>query len=278
LEPLKKAYTPSTAKFPEVSPYSFAINNPIKFIDVYGFGPGDGLLRIYTTQVSIETSKGVFKTVYLAKKYYQNVTFDQVTGYKREAQTPNDWYMISKEEYDIQNGSEASNGRMIRKEDPSAFTYHPNGADDYEKTTKDIFGDGFRAYDDDTDPTRMSDGRAGITYEVSTNEGTLKIKGLDESVDYEFSIYAVDEKGKSRVLGTVTVVGTTPVYSDFKLNPGEYIDFGTSVDVVSSAFISIELVTTKAKTSTERAPDTIFNYGSEEPKKKDIDAIEKLIK
>ncbi len=93
---------PRIKEFPYLSPYCFAANNPIRFIDENGEGPGDGRKQLYVTAIDITTDKGII-TVYLKKWYYSNATQAQVEAYEQKANYSGGWIESNKLEFEAYN-------------------------------------------------------------------------------------------------------------------------------------------------------------------------------
>ena len=105
----------------------------------------------------------------------------------------------------------------------------------------------------------------------------MLFRNLDEKhIDpYTCIVIAVDKDGTERVLGVVDIKQGANSRFDYSLNKDEYVRFQYSVPDVEKAS-QISILISPASTSTNRAPDTINDYGTETPTQEDKQAIENL--
>lgn len=262
---------PAQKKYPEWSPYSFAIDNPIKFLDVNGNGPGDGLMRVFTAFITVTDANGVAQQVYLAKRYYQNVTTEQVAGYQREMQTPNGWYMISKAEYEAQNGRPGNinrQGRLVGASsgNPNALTFRVYGADTPARQVN-------------FSSTLIPSLTSGQPLSVSANQGVANFtsSGVDQTgnpVNEIITFSILDPSGNPISTQTVNFAGGGTANFPFTIPEGGAVSF-TSSNPVATTYTAN--ATVPALRGDNRAPDNIQNYNTETPTPADAQVIQDLI-
>ena len=87
-------------------------------------GDGGGLRRMFTARVPVP---GTGEFMYVGKWYFRNVTESQVKAYDRHGQKTDGWFEITKTQYEIQHGATNKSGKVTRKANPEAWTYHVRG-------------------------------------------------------------------------------------------------------------------------------------------------------
>lgn len=221
---------PKEIQFPSWSPYIFALNNPIKFIDVEGEGPRDGAIRMFTTRVAIGTGKnGKTQYMYFAKIYYLNQTNKAAYYLKKRAESVNGWYKITQKQYE-----------------------------DNQKNPKLVTTFGADTPSSENDISNQPISRMTPSEPEGVLIITVKAGETGKSIDYGY----YDENDNKVSLGTKTVAPNDELTFNVEFNiPSEgalYIDQNESTGSVQAS------ATTKAKFG-DRAPDTMHLYGTEEP-------------
>jgi len=235
---------PREKEFPYWSPYLFAANNPIRFIDVDGEGPGDGTKKLFVTKIQVPTKNGV-QTAYLKKVYYENATPAQVAQYKRGAETPNDWYFATAAEYN----------QFQKDPTQGAFQSKTYGADTPEK------------------PNIFKNDAPNMSRLIPENPVGKLTVSLDGEGSASFGYYDAD--GNQVELGTLTADGEGgSVTVDFDIRKGDgglYVNPNTTAGTTTTAG-----ATTQARRG-ENRQDNMELYGTEEPSQEDVQAVGKIL-
>lgn len=237
IDPLWKA-------FPFQSPYVYALNNPIRFMDVDGEGPGDGVQKLYVTTTTIKTSRGN-EVVYLKKRYYENATVNQVMAWKDAALTQNGWYFATKDEYELYQ----------KNPNQGAFSALIYGADTPEKYRE--WGDAAGSFLGQ--PLELRGHQVG---KIKIASSGVDADGNEVTQTYTFSI--VDAKGNEVGSESQTVTGEGSVSFNYALKDGQAVVITTTGDATTHT----ATLGTQARTG-NRAPDTLDSHGTEMPNDQD---------
>ena len=283
---------PKEKEYPFMSPYVYAVNNPIRWMDVNGEGPGDGVRNMYVVRVQIgldRNDKPVYK--YFGKYYYSNITNDLAKQY--ETKGVKGWFEVSerdfvavcgKDKYTNGNIDDVVHDHVISATGGNDLSHLTNvdGADDIEK----VIGEWYVVAWSSAIPTKYKTpgGDATIPGQLRDNvrDNPIPSNMLLNSATLRFNnSSAVDSRIVVSVYDETT--GATRVVYDQIVKAGEKASYDYNIDASKEHFVFSDgnggdrgvdvKIIQKERKSDERAPDTIQNYGSEEPSQDVIDEL-----
>lgn len=235
---------PLWKSFPYQSPYVYALNNPIKFIDIDGKGPKDGVHTDVTVKLKVTTDKGV-QFIVVTKTFYENIRPRQAKGL--EERGGNGWY-------------EAVNTNLTEKQVRGLKTADPR--------VEKVFG----ADTPPKDNILVGDQNGGSRVTPTNPKGTITVDAIGNDGEViSFGYY--DAEGNPVVVESKTVAnGAAQIIRKFDVTNGDgglFVNDNLTPSPNNNSGLSIS-ATTIGRTASERADNP---YTGQIP---GVDDIQKL--